>query len=181
VVGGEDRAERGRDDVELPIRERERLGVGRDPLELHSMGLGLPAARLEVLGRQVRGHDLSPGLGGADRRVARTGGDVEHVLAGRDPARPDQHLPELPDRLLCEPVVVAERPGGAGGGLMLAVRVDGRRRLGFLVGRHLAPPIFLPPASANSSILASAAASIISRPAMARRSIAGTVGPGGLL
>jgi len=36
MVRSEDRAERGGDDVELAVREREGLGVGFDPLELHA-------------------------------------------------------------------------------------------------------------------------------------------------
>ena len=120
--------------------ERERLGVGLDPFELDPVRLGFAAARFEVLGRQVRGHYLGPGLGGADRSVARPGGDVEHALPRGDPARPDQHLPELPDGLLREPVVVAEGPGGPRGGLQLAVRLDRHGHVGFLVVRHLAPP-----------------------------------------
>ena len=95
MVRGEDRAERRGDDVELAICERERLGVGLDPLELHPVGLGLTAARLEVLRRQVRSHDLGPGLGGADRRVSRPGGDVEHALPGRDPTRLTSTSPKL--------------------------------------------------------------------------------------
>ena len=60
MVGGEDRAERGGDDVELPVGEGQRLRVGLDPLQLHPVRLGLAAARLEVLGREVRRDDLGP-------------------------------------------------------------------------------------------------------------------------
>ena len=147
MVGGEHRAERGGDDVELAVAERQRLGVGLDPLELDSPRAGLAAARLEVLRREVRGHDLRPGLGGADGHVARAGGHVEHALAGGDPARLHEHRPELPDRLLGEPVVVAERPHRPLGGLVLAVELA----VADACCAVICPPI--------SSILASAATS----------------------
>ena len=38
VIGREDRAERGGDDVELAVAERQRLGVALDPLELYPAG-----------------------------------------------------------------------------------------------------------------------------------------------
>jgi hypothetical protein len=125
--GGEHRPERGGDDVELVIVEGEPFCVSLHPLELYSVSLGFAATRLEVLGRQIRGDDLGPGLGGPDCRVAGPRGHIEDALPGRDPARLHQHRPEPPDRLAREPVVVAERPGGPRGRLELAVGV--RRRL----------------------------------------------------
>jgi hypothetical protein len=129
VVGSEERANGGGDDVELGGGEGQRLGVGLYPLELDPVCLGLAAPGVEVLRRQIRGDHLGSGLGGADRGIARPRRDVEHPLPGRDPARPHQHLAELPDGRLGEGVVVAERPGGAGCRLQLAVGFGRRARL----------------------------------------------------
>jgi hypothetical protein len=125
MVGREDRADRGGHHVELAVGERQRLGVGVHPLELHASCVRLAAARLEVLRREVRRDDLCPRLGGADRDVPGAGGDVEHPLAGGDPARLHQHRAEPPHRVDREAVIVAERPHGA--------------LLG-LAGRHLLDP-----------------------------------------
>jgi hypothetical protein len=48
MVGSEDRPERGGDDVEVAVRERERLGVCLDPPELHAMSLGFSGVRSEA-------------------------------------------------------------------------------------------------------------------------------------
>ncbi len=113
-------------DVELALAEGERLGVRLHPLELDPLCACLAAARLEVLRREVRGHHLRPGLGGADGDVARSRGHVEHALTGRDPTGRDEHGPEPPDRLLRERVVVAERPHRPFGSLVLSIEL--RRR-----------------------------------------------------
>ncbi len=112
MVRGEDRTERGRDDVEGAVLERERLGVRLHPVQLHAPRAGLAPARFEVLWREVGRHNVRTRLGGADRDVPRARGDVEHALAGCDPARVHEHRPENPDGLGREPVVVAERPQG---------------------------------------------------------------------
>jgi pimeloyl-ACP methyl ester carboxylesterase len=119
VIRREDRAKRGRDHVELAVAEGKRLCVRFDPVELHPYGAGLPAPCLEVLGREVGGHDLGTHFGRTDGDVARAGRHVEHPLPGRDSARLDEHRPQLPNGLLGEPVVVAERPHGPGLGALL--------------------------------------------------------------
>ena len=61
VVRREHRADRGHDDVEGLVLERQVLGVGLDPLELEPLGLGRRAAGVEQLGRQVaRDHVSRP-------------------------------------------------------------------------------------------------------------------------
>jgi hypothetical protein len=115
--------------------KRERLGVALHPVERDAEAAGLGAAGLEVLRRQVRGGHARAGRGGAQRRVARAGCDVEHTLARVDPARRHELGPELPDQLGRKAVVVAERPHRPHGGLALAVR-DG---LGHAGHRTLEP------------------------------------------
>jgi hypothetical protein len=90
----------------------------------------LGVSRLEVLGREVRGHDRRTGFGRADGHVARARRDVEDALAGVDAARLNEHGPDLPDEFGGEALVVAETPGRAGG----------RLRLGALLRRHVVPP-----------------------------------------
>ena len=51
---------------------------------------------------------------------------LEHALPRREPARAHQHLPELPDGLLGERVVVPERPCCPGCCLELAVGLNGQ-------------------------------------------------------
>ena len=97
LVGREDRAERGRHDVELAGGERERLRVRLDPLELDAVRGGLAPAGGEVLGREVARDDVRAGGGGPDGDVARPGGDVEHALPGADPAGLDEDRADLPD------------------------------------------------------------------------------------
>ena len=140
MIGGEHRAERGGDDVERPVVERERLGVGLDPLELDPAGARFTTARLEVLRREVGGNDLGAGLGGPDRHVSRARGHVEHTLAGSDTARLHEHGPELPHCLLCEPVVVAERPHRPLGGFVLPHRLCRGHALGGHASSYLLDP-----------------------------------------
>ena len=113
MVGREHGAERGRDDVELAVRERQRLRVGDDPLDLDTSPASLLLAGRETLRRQVGGDDVRARLGRADRDVAGAGGDVEHVLPGLDPAGLGELRADTPHHLLREPVIVAERPDRA--------------------------------------------------------------------
>ncbi len=85
MVGREHGAERRRDDVELAVRERQRLGVGDDPLDVDTPLASLVLAGRETFRRQVGGDDVRARLSRADRDVAGAGGDVEHVLTGLDP------------------------------------------------------------------------------------------------
>ena len=54
VMGREHHADRGHDDVERLVLERQVLGVGLDPVELEALGLGAAAARLEQLAASGR-------------------------------------------------------------------------------------------------------------------------------
>jgi hypothetical protein len=121
VVRREHRAERRRDGVELAVAERQRLGVGLDPLELHPLRGRLASSGLEVLRRQIRGHDLGARKRGADRDVPGSRRDVEHLLTGADPARLDKLAPEPPQGAPRELVIVAARPHGPLPGLELAI------------------------------------------------------------
>ena len=82
VVGGEHRAEDRRDGVEGGVRERQRLGVALEQLDVEALGGRALAAALEQ-GRDVvdaDGRAAEPGR--RDRGVAAAGGDVEHAPAG---------------------------------------------------------------------------------------------------
>jgi hypothetical protein len=140
VVGSEHGAHRRGDDVEFPVAERQRLRVGLDPLELEPAGTGLAAACVEARGRQVGRDHVRSCLCRADGDVARAGGDVEHPLAGRHAARCDQLTPEAPDGRGGEPVVVAERPHRAVGGLERVAGVDRCCAAGASVDTHAVPP-----------------------------------------
>jgi len=47
VVGGEHHADRGDDDIEAGVLERQILGVGLGPLELNALGRGAGAPGVE--------------------------------------------------------------------------------------------------------------------------------------
>ena len=88
VIRREHRAERRRDDVELAVAERQRLGVGLDPLELDAARCA-PRARpaSKFSGVRSEATTVRAGLGRADGDVAGARRDVEHALPGADAAR----------------------------------------------------------------------------------------------
>ena len=69
----------------LSSGDRQRLGVALEALDVDAGLAGQPPAFLEQLGGEVDADDAPARLRRADRRVAGAAGDVEHVLAGRDP------------------------------------------------------------------------------------------------
>ena len=113
VVGCEHRAEHGRDGVEGAVRERQRLGVALEQLDLQALGLGAPPPALEERGDVV---DADGGAAVPRRRdggIAAAGGDVEDAPAclqvGRvaevlghehDPGGDDGEVAACPGRLL---------------------------------------------------------------------------------
>ena len=133
---------------------------------------------LEVLGRQVRCHHLGPCLGGADRRVARPGGDIEHALLRPDPARRGPAPPQAPrssSSRTGDSRRAPRRPGwrpSARGSLRSPPAPRFPRGSSYRSSDHLRRW----PRPALRS-WASAATSIISRLALTRRSIATTVAP----
>ena len=78
-----------------------------------SAAVGVPAPRLQQLGRQVGGDDVGAGEGGRDGALPRAGGDVEDPLPGLEGQASDDGLAEVGDELGGDGVVVAEGPHGA--------------------------------------------------------------------
>jgi len=85
-----------------------------NPFDLDSGVRGEPATCVEELRRQVDADDAAACLRGPQCCVARATGDVEDVLARRDPDRPDDPGPDLPQRQLGDRREVPCRPRGAG-------------------------------------------------------------------
>ena len=110
VVGGEHDPDRRDHDVERGVGERERLGVGLDPLDDEPLGFGPAAADVEQRRRQVGRHDAAAGARRGERDVAGSRGDVEHADARADPARMDERGAERGEDVARDTVVVAERP-----------------------------------------------------------------------
>jgi hypothetical protein len=103
VVGREHRADRGDDDVERRVLERQVLGVSLDPCDRDADGLRPAPARVEQLRRQVARRDVRAGLRRRDRRVRGAGGDIEDAharadAAGRDEPRTQREQPRLDHR-----------------------------------------------------------------------------------
>ena len=124
--GRKDRAERGRDDVELAVSERERLGVRLDPVEIDAGGLGprvRPASRLS--GVRSDATTSAPVSAARIATVPVPAATSSTRWPAADPARLDEEAGRGPHRLLREAVVVAERPHGAGLGLGAVVRGHG--------------------------------------------------------
>ena len=110
VVRREHRADRGHDDVEGFVVEREILCVGFDPLELEPLGSLRGPARVEQLrGEVARGH-VGAALRRRKRRVARARRHVQDAHAVADSARFDQRGPERQQERLDHGGVVARRP-----------------------------------------------------------------------
>jgi hypothetical protein len=109
VVGGEHDAD-GRDgDVEAVVREGQLLGGGLDEVHVQPLsGRPLPCD-VEQLGHVVDSGRPGTHPGGSDRGMAGAGGDVEHVLSGRDPRARHQGLVHRHGQR-GDPVVVPRTP-----------------------------------------------------------------------
>ena len=77
------------DVIELVVRERKRLRVGHDPLDLDSTLARLPLTGRKALRRQVGGDDVRARLGRTDRDVAGAGGDSSGPVGGGEPGNDD--------------------------------------------------------------------------------------------
>jgi hypothetical protein len=102
-------AEHRADAVEAGVLERERLGVGLDPLDVVALGLCADAPAIDHARREVRGHHACALARAREREVAVAGRHVEHLLAGRDRAGVRERLGGGPQGLR-EGRVVAEPP-----------------------------------------------------------------------
>ena len=131
VVRCEHHADARGDGVEAVVLEGQVLGVAHVPLEVHSGRLGVGAALVEQLRREVARDHVRAGSGSRDRDVAGTRGDVEHVVARPQVCGLDEHRAQVRDDLRGDGVVVAERPhrpmarlqGGVGvGGVGVVLR-----------------------------------------------------------
>ena len=137
VVGREHRAEDGRDGVEGGVRERQRLGVALEELDVEALGGRALAAALEE-GRHVVDADRRAAVPGrGDGGVAAAGRDVEHAPAGAQvggvaEVLGDEHDPGGDDG------EVAARPG-----LLLALLDGAEVGSGgrFLQLRHCSAPL----------------------------------------
>ncbi len=130
VMRGEHDPHAGQHHVELAIGERQRLGVGLTPLHLHAQLRGLFPPGVEQLRSQVGGDHAGPGQGRGDGGVARSGGDVQHPVTARHPARPNQNRAKVRDDLGCQGGVVAQGPHPSVPGLEGKVGVDRVDRCG---------------------------------------------------
>jgi hypothetical protein len=139
LVGGAGMVRREHDpdarerDVELAVREGQRLGVRLSPLDVEPAAVRRPPARLEQRRREVRRDDACARERRGQRRVPRPGRDVEHPLPRPDPQGVDERGPEAGDDLARDRRVVAERPHRPVPSLQRAVRVprvDGLRHVG---------------------------------------------------
>ena len=126
VARREHRAERRQHHVERRVLERQRLGVGLDPLEPQPEPLGPRAPGRQQLGRQVGRDDVGAGLRGRDRRRAGAGRHVEDALPGADARGGHERGSDLRDRLEGDLREVARRPHRAMAGLELGVRFGHR-------------------------------------------------------
>ncbi len=113
MVGREHHADRRHHDLERRVVERERLGVGLDPVQIHAGRVGAAPTGLEQIRYEVAGDDVGAALGSGDRRVAGAGGDVEDARAGGDLSRVDEFGAEREQEGLDHRGIVAGRPHGA--------------------------------------------------------------------
>ena len=87
MVRREHRPEARGDDIELASAKGSDFRVAFDPFEIDARLARSAPAGVEVLGRDIRRDDDRPRLCGPDGDIARAGGDVEHPLTRRNPAR----------------------------------------------------------------------------------------------
>jgi hypothetical protein len=123
----EHHAERRQHDVERPVREGQIFGVALDPLDGHAGCLRVRAPCVEELGGEIDPDRPPAGTRGADRGVAASACDVQHVLALADREvlhQPLAHRPKGPTRHRVE---VACSPACSGALLCLA---EARNRCG---------------------------------------------------
>lgn len=107
-------AEAGKHVVKPCVFEGQILGIGGNPLDLHTR-LGSPAAAgVKELGGQVAGDHLRARHGCGDGGVAATGGNVEDVGARADPGPLDDALADVGDELSA-PRIITGGPGSAMG------------------------------------------------------------------
>ena len=112
VVGGEHRAEDGRDRVEGRVGERQRLGVSLEELDVEPFRGRALAAALEQRRHVVDADHVGAEARGGDRGVAAAGGDVEHAPAGVQVGGVDELLGDEHD-LRRDDGEVAARPAPA--------------------------------------------------------------------
>ena len=110
LVGREHRAEDRGDDVEAPIAERQRLGIGLDVVGGQALDLRSAARPVEQRRNVVDADDRAAAPRRGHRGVAAAGRDVEDGLGRMDVERFDEHLGHEQD-LGPDHVVVAARPG----------------------------------------------------------------------
>jgi hypothetical protein len=105
VTRGELHPEARQHVVEAPVLERQLLGVGGDPLDLHIRRGGAVAAGDEELRREVGGdHPGAPARGG-NGSVAPAGRDVENLVAGHDAGARHHPLADVLDELSDQRIV----------------------------------------------------------------------------
>ena len=110
VIRAEHDADRARHDVEARVGERQRLGVGLDPIDRHARRGSVLGAALEQDRGDVDAGHVRAGLCGGDGDVARAAGDVQHLLAAVDLQLFDESRAEAPDQAVGHLGVVAGRP-----------------------------------------------------------------------
>lgn len=130
VVRGEHDADARHHDVELAVREGQRLRVRLPPLQPGAPHGGQVPPDLQQLGSEVGRHHVGPGQGGRNGRVAGARPDVEDAVARPYTALADQQGAQLRDDVGGDRRVVAHRPHRAVLGLQGAVGLDRIARLG---------------------------------------------------
>jgi hypothetical protein len=121
VMRCEHHADRGHDDVEVLVGERQVLGVALDPLELQPHRLGALLAGLEQTRCQITRDDGCPPLCRRDGSVAGAGSDIEYAVALGDPRCLDEGRAERQQERLDHLGIVARRPHRAVLGLQLLI------------------------------------------------------------
>src|SRR5215470_1298039 len=81
LVGGKHHAEHGNDNVEAPIRERQRFCVSLPELHVEAVSSGALAGTLKQRGHVVGGNHITPATRSRERRVAVAGSHIEHLLS----------------------------------------------------------------------------------------------------
>jgi hypothetical protein len=93
LVWGEHRAERGCDDIEGAIIERQLLSVSKLDAQWQSFRLGAPLGMPQQLGNIIATDHISPAPCRGQSRIARATGDIKHLFSRMHPQRANQHLP----------------------------------------------------------------------------------------